>query len=177
LTGANHCDFLDPANAYCALFCSGTTDVTHTALSQHYMTAWLNYYLLLKDEYYSTLFGDDLQQDIAQNSISVEYTNQPSNFQGYGTTQWVLLSWELFDHPILGGYNIYRRALDGVYPSLPYRQLALTGPFADPIGSLGEPKGYKVCGYDKGGNQHQCSAEIIITAGESEPAFLPTILR
>ncbi|MFL7893491.1 MAG: hypothetical protein ACK2UM_06025 [Anaerolineales bacterium] len=140
------------------------------------MTAWLNYYLHFEDECYSTLFGDGLQQDIAQNSISVEYANQPRNFQGYGTTQWVLLTWEGYDHPVLGGYNIYRRASDGVYSSKPYRQLALTGSFADPIGSRGATNGYKVCSYDKGGNQHQCSEEIIITAGESEPAFLPIIL-
>ncbi|MFN2263800.1 MAG: chlorophyllase/cutinase-like alpha/beta fold protein [Anaerolineales bacterium] len=31
VTGASHCDLLDPANSYCALICGGTTDVARTA--------------------------------------------------------------------------------------------------------------------------------------------------
>jgi len=175
VTGASHCDFLDPGNSYCALFCGGTSDATRTALSQRYMTAWLNYYLLSKDEYFAVLFGDGLAQDIANNSISAEYANQPRGFQGFGTSKWVLLSWEVYDLPILDGYNIYRREPGGVYPSQPYRQVDLTGSHTDEAVSTGEQYGYKICSYDLGGNQHQCSAEIMITVGESEAVFLPVI--
>ena len=177
VTSANHCDFLDPGNSYCALFCGGTTDASRTVIIQRFMTAWLNYYLQFRDEYFTIIYADGLAQDIAQNLISAEFVNQPRGFQGFGINQWILLTWELYDHPVLGGYNIYRRESGGVYPSQPYHQLGLTGSFVDSAVSPGEQKIYKICSYDQGGNQHQCAPEVIITAGESVPVLLPLIMR
>ena len=48
LVGASHCDFLDPGNSYCPIFCSGTLSPARTKMSQRYLTAWLNYYLMLR---------------------------------------------------------------------------------------------------------------------------------
>jgi dienelactone hydrolase len=64
IVGASHCIFADPGNAFCSVTCGGTNESYMTELSQKYMTAWLNYHLQGKSEYYSYLYGFYAEQDI-----------------------------------------------------------------------------------------------------------------
>jgi hypothetical protein len=74
-------------NSFCGLFCDGSTSSTRTKLSQRYMSAWFNYYLLLKEEFYSIIFGRDLIQDTMQNKIQAEVITQAIGFQGVDLVQ------------------------------------------------------------------------------------------
>lgn len=175
VVGASHCDFLAPGNSFCPIFCPGTTDSSRTEISQKFITAWLNYYLLLKSEYYSFLFGNDLQQDISQSVIQAEIATGVRNFFGIGVGNRMFLSWEVYEHPILDGYNIYRKDTGGVYPVQPYARLGIIGGYMDPAVIPGQEYSYKICSYDLDGNQHSCLAEITVLAGEGKAAYLPFI--
>ena len=139
------------------------------------MTAWLNYHLLLKEEYYSIVFGDQLDQDIALNLIRPEIVTRVRNFQVLGIGVRVFLSWEVDYHRILGDYAIIRREPGLVYPVEPYAELLVTGVYTDPAVIPGQQYEYTVCSYDLEGNQQECSQVLAITAGEGEAVFLPLI--
>lgn len=174
---ASHCDFLDPGNAFCSFFCTGTTSPVHTRLSQSYMTAWLNYYLLLKSDYFTYLFGSELDQDVASGAIDPEIATQVKVLHGISIGNSVTLTWDMYDQPILAGYNIFRRDSAGEYPSQPLIQLGKVNSYTDLAVASGQKYFYKLCSYDLGGNQHQCSEEIFVRIGEDRPLFLPVVIN
>jgi hypothetical protein len=56
-------------------------------------------------------------------------------------------------------------------------ELGVVGWYADPGVIAGQRYDYKVCSFHHGGNEHRCSEEISLTAGEGEGAFLPLVIR
>ena len=121
------------------------------------------------------IFGNDLQQDISQSLIQSEIATRVRDFLGIGVGNLVFLSWEVYDHPILDGYNIYRKETGGDYPVQPYARLGIVGGYIDPAVIPGQEYSYKICSYDLDGNQHPCVTEITVLAGEGKAAYLPFI--
>jgi len=176
VVGASHCDFLDPGNSYCSLFCGGSTSPARTEISQRYMTAWLNYYLMLKEDFYPVIFGDGHDQDVSAGLVASQIVTRVQNFDGVGIGQNIFLTWDQYDHPIVAGYNLYRRQPGGDFPAQPDVQLGKIGSFVDKGLLPGQQYEYLVCSYDQGGYQHQCSEVVSITAGEGIGFFIPLLI-
>jgi hypothetical protein len=64
IVDASHCVFPVPGNSFCSLICGGTIEAYMTHLSLKYMTAWFNFHLQGKTQYYSYLYGDHADEDI-----------------------------------------------------------------------------------------------------------------
>jgi hypothetical protein len=109
--------------------------------------------------------------------ITPEIKTSPRGLHGVSIGDQVFLYWEVYDHPVVGGYNLYRRESGGFYPEKPIAELEAIGWFTDSGVISGEQYLYKVCSYDPGGNQHQCGAEISVTAGEGKGTFLPLVVK
>jgi len=69
ITGASHCVFAVPGSSYCVFFCGGTSDTGKSALSQRYMTAWLNEMLHQSPDYHHFLLGEQANLDASQGLI------------------------------------------------------------------------------------------------------------
>lgn len=179
IVGASHCVFADPGSSFCSFVCSGTTGASLTRLSKKYMTAWFNYYLYYNTGYYTYLCGAQADSDIASGLIERQADTSPDGLTAAGYTGTVTLAWTLYDHPIISGYNIYRRLPGGSYSDTP---LALVGQSAiyldaDVVG--GQVYSYTLLSYDPAGNLHQRSGEVsaIPKAGEPPRVFLPVISK
>ena len=105
--------------------------------------------------------------------IEAEIATEVKEFSGLGVGGGVILTWDLYEHPILRGQNIYRRESGKVYPGEPYTRLGMTDSYLDLQVKAGQEYYYKACSYDLGGNQHECSLEHAVIAQGSDPIFLP----
>lgn len=178
VNGASHCDFTDPGSSFCSLVC-GSTNATRTILSERYMTAWLNYYLHVQANYYDTIFGAQLTQDQNAGLISPQYNTQTDDLSGLSLNSQVWLGWEVFDHPVIGGYNVYRREAGESFPTTPNAHLGVTGYYLDVGVTPGETYTYTVRSYDLDGNLHQAAEEVGVTVSE-DPGYrvcLPLVRR
>lgn len=131
IVGASHCDFMSPGNMFCSWVCDGDTDPARTELTQKYMTAWFNYYLHYDTDYYDYLYGSEADEDIDDNLIERLVDTAPRNVTATGQYKAVLLEWELYDHPIIAGYNAYRRQSGQSYPSEPQIRTGATNNHLD----------------------------------------------
>lgn len=176
ITDASHCDFLDPGNSFCTLFCTGTASPSHTRLSQQYMTAWLNYYLMLRTEFSSYLFGSNLKIDVNNGAIEPDVSTAPKGMHVISYDENVNLSWDIYTHPIIAGYNIHRRDVQGSYPPQPLAVLGKVGSYTDQSTLIDQEYFYKICSYDLDNNQHPCSKEIFTRVGGAEIVYLPILI-
>ena len=171
LVGASHCDFADPGNAFCDMVC-GSSDPARTQLSQAYMTAWFNYYLYLDTASYDRLYGASSDADVENGLIGRQLDTAPRGLTAVAAGQIIDLEWSLYEHPIIAGYNLYRRQADERYASLPYAQLGRTGHYADRNVVAGQVYSYTVRSRDAAGNVHQAADEVAVLAqGGEPPAF------
>ena len=73
------------------------------------MTGWFNYYLLHKTEDYAYLYGAQSESDVSGGLIVKQESTAPRNVSAQALLNAIQLGWTRYDHPIIGGYNVYRR--------------------------------------------------------------------
>lgn len=175
IVGASHCDFMHPSNAFCSLVCEGATSSARTGLTQKYMTAWFNYYLHYNTNYYDYLYGAEADEDIDTGLIERRVDTAPRHVTATGQYKAVLLNWELYDHPIIAGYNAYRRQSGQSYPPSPQIHTGPTNHHLDEGLAGGETYFYTLCSRDPAGNEHQLSDEVSATTqGKGPPEVTAT---
>jgi len=179
IAGASHCVFTDPGSLYCSSFCTGTTDSQNTQLSQKYMTAWFNYYLHVSTGYYAYLYGANADSDVASGLITREVSTAPRGLTATGLTGTVKLLWTLYDHPVVAGYNIYRRRPGESYSETPLTHIGPSAAYLDTDVVGDQVYSYTLCSYDPAGSLHQLSSEVSAIPKPGEPlrVYLPLILR
>jgi dienelactone hydrolase len=183
IAGASHCDFSDPGNALCYWVCDGSEDPTglRPQLIQKYMTAWFNYYMYYDTAYYDYLYGSEADADIADSLIECQLDTAPRDVAATGQHRAVLLEWTLYDHPVVAGYNAYRRQTGEVYPDVPQIHAGPTDSHLDKGLAGEETYFYVLCSRDAAGHEHQLSPEVnATTLGEGPPEekiYLPCVFK
>jgi hypothetical protein len=93
----------------------------------------------------------------------------------------VRLTWTLYNHPIIAGYNIYRSQRSGSYPGIPYAQVGRVSSYVDTHVVPGRRYFYVLRSRDAAGNEHQPSDEVsAVPAGTDaldHHVYLPLILK
>ena len=177
VTDASHCDFMDPGNWACSLVCDGTTDLSRTDLIQKYMSAWFNYYLYLNTDYYDYLYGAESDADVTAGHTERQVDTAPRGLTAASTLEGVALEWELYEHPIIAGYHVYRRRPGETYPETPCAQVGRTSTYVDVGLTAGQIYSYSLRSHDAAGNLHQPSSEVsAVPIGFTSWVYLPIIL-
>jgi dienelactone hydrolase len=169
INGASHCVFADPGTSFCSLFCGGDTEPEMTTASKKYMSAWFNYYVNQKAEYFAYVFGAQAQADVDTGLIKLTADTTTTNLVANELINAVELNWDSYNHPILAGYHIYRRLAAEPSFGPPLASVDLAGSFKDFEVVAGQAYTYAVRCFDTAGNLHQLSREITITF-KPEPA-------
>jgi dienelactone hydrolase len=180
LNGVSHCVFADPGSFFCSFVCGGATGVDKTRLSQKYMTAWLNYYLHFNAGYYGYLYGAQADADVANGLVARQAQTAPRGLSAAAATGAINLTWQVYAHPVVAGYNVYRRLPGQSYSETPYAHLGVLGAYADTSLVGGQVYSYTVRSYDAAGNLHQASSEVSAVApsnGVSTPTATATATR
>ncbi len=172
VAGASHCDFMDPGNPLCYLICGGQADPEKTRLIQKYTTAWFNYYLHLDTDSFAYLYGAESQLDVAAGRIELQVDTAPRSLMGSGLVGSAALQWELYDHPIVAGYNVYRRLPGETYSEVPSAQVERTGTYVDNTVFGGQAYFYTVRSHDPAGNPHEPADEVSVTV---QTGMTPTV--
>jgi hypothetical protein len=174
--GASHCDFMDPGYGACTMFCEGDTDPARTTLAQKYTAAWFNYYLHHNTAMHSYLYGSEADADVTAGRIQAEVDTAPKGFSGQGSAQSASLQWELYDHPVVAGYHIYRRLPEATYPSTPHAQVARGSTYIDDGLVEGQAYYYTLRSHDAAANEHQAAEEVLVTTGgDQTPTMSPQV--
>jgi dienelactone hydrolase len=179
LVGGSHCDFNDPGSRFCGLIC-GSADPARTDLSQKYMTAWFNYYLYLRTGSYDDLYGAGANADVETGLIQRQTDTAPRGLAASGIAQAIRLDWTPYEHPIIAGYDLFRRLPGESYAGTPYARLGRTGTYTDTGVVAGQAYSYTVRSRDTAGNLHQAAGEVVARAGGNGPSaymYLPLITR
>lgn len=165
LAGVSHCVFADPGNQFCSLVCNGATGADKTRLSRKYMTAWFNYYLHFNPAYYTYLYGSGADADFANGLMDERKVNTaPRGLTAISSGGVVTLTWQLYDHPMVAGYNVYRRLPGQSYPGTPYAHLGPVSLYCDTAVTGGQVYSYTVRSYDSASNLHQVAEEVSMVA-------------
>jgi dienelactone hydrolase len=180
INSASHCVFADPGSSFCSLFCGGDTKPEMTAASKKYMTAWFNYYVQLKPEYFNYIYGDQAQVDMDAGLINLTEDTITNNLTASKFLNAVELQWDRYNQPILAGYKIYRRLAEEQSFGSPLASVDLTESFIDFAVTSGQEYSYAVRSFDTAGNFHQLSKEVKIQVEpetvEAKKNYLPLTL-
>ena len=164
IVGASHCDFMDPGYGACSLVCEGDTDPARTQLAQKYTTAWLNYYLHSDVRSYEYVYGGEAEADVAAGRIDAQWDAAPKGVTGQIVAGAASLQWELYEHPMVAGYNIYRRLPEQSYTATPHAQVGRVANYLDEGLAAGQAYCYAVRSHDPAGNEHPAADEVCIGA-------------
>lgn len=179
VVGASHCDFTDPGSPFCGWVC-GEASPTRTQLSQKMMTAWLNYYQHLQTGYYTYLYGTQARADIDAGHIVSQVDTAARGLQATGRIAQIELTWQRTDHPIVVGYNVYRKTKGIGYGQTPYARVDTATAFTDTSVTTGQVYTYTVCSHDAAGNEHQCAVKVSASATAPDipekPFYLPLVI-
>jgi hypothetical protein len=180
LVGGSHCDFNDPGNRFCGLIC-GRVNPARTDLGQKYMTAWFKYYLCFRAGEYIYIYGSESEADVDAKKIEREIATAPRGLIATGAIEAIHLQWTPYAHPIVAGYNVYRRSPGASYDETPYAQVAWTGTYSDTNVVAGQIYSYTVRSRDTDGNVHGPAdeASAVARGGGSppHPFYVPLWLR
>ncbi len=79
-----------------------------------------------------------------------------------------------YEHPIIAGYNVYRRSSGVGFDETPYAQVGWAGTYTDADVAAGQIYSYTVRSRDAGGNVHEPADEVCAVAedGKRPRAFL-----
>jgi fibronectin type 3 domain-containing protein/pimeloyl-ACP methyl ester carboxylesterase len=174
ISDGSHCDFLNTDDTgqtnVCGILC-GAYSPERSAIAERYATAWFNYYLRLDTDYYAYLYGAEADADIQAGIISRTVDTAPRDVAATGGFRAVEVSWTLYEHPIIAGYNIYRSQESGNYSGTPHAQVGRSSSYTDTDVVLGQEYFYVVRSRDGGGNEHRASDEVSATL-EGAPTLL-----
>ena len=175
IVDASHCDFMDPGQSMCEMVCDGSVDPARTRLVRKYMTAWFNYYLYLETDQHAYIYGDEADADVAAGRIEREVSTAPRNLTATGLEEAITLDWDLYDHAIVAGYNIYRSTESGSYSADPYARVGRVSSYVDSDVVGGQRTFYTLRSRDLRGNEHQASDEVsAVPEGSLPPSPEPT---
>jgi dienelactone hydrolase len=177
LVGGSHCDFNDPGNPLCGLIC-GSADPARTNLGQKYMTAWFNYYLYLDTGSYDDLYGALADADVENGLIQQQTDTAARGLAANGIVQAIRLDWTPYAHPIIAGYDLYRRLPGESYAGTPHARVGRIGMYTDTGVVVGQIYSYTVRSRDAAGNLHQAASEAATMADGDAPGatmYLPLI--
>jgi dienelactone hydrolase len=160
INAASHCAFSIPGSQFCTFACGGTVDAQKQLLVKRYMTGWFNYYLLYKTEDYTYLFGAHSAADVDTGLIVKQESTTPRNVSAQALLNAIQLNWTRYDHPIISGYNIYRRQTGQTYSATPYAQVAPGASYVDTQVTAGQVYSYTLRSHDEAGHTHQASLEV-----------------
>ena len=161
LNGVSHCVFAIPGNQFCTFTCSGTVDAAKQLLVKRYMTGWFNYYLLYKIEDYTYLYGVQSAADVSAGLIMKQESTAPRNVSAQPLVNAIQLNWANYNHPIIEGYNIYRRQTGQSYSATPYAQMsAPSASYVDTQVSGGQTYSYTLRSFDGAAQVHQAALEV-----------------
>jgi len=132
------------------------------------MSAWFNYYVNQKAEYFAYIFGAQAQADVDTGLIKLITDATTTNLVTNELINAVELNWDSYNHPILAGYHIYQRLAAEPPFGSPLASIDLAGLFKDFEVVGGQAYTYAVRCFDTAGNLYQLSREITITF-EPEP--------
>jgi dienelactone hydrolase len=181
VNGASHCVFSIPGSTFCSSFCStGTVDEQKQRLSKRYMTAWFNYYLLYKTEDHTYLYGAQSEADVNAGLTVKQASTAPRNVSAQPLVNAIQLNWARYNHPIIAGYNIYRRQTGQNYPATPSARVMTGSVFTDTALSGGQAYSYTLRSFDPAGNVHQASSEVSAVPSAvifTDFVFLPVIWK
>jgi hypothetical protein len=173
--------FALPGNSLCSGFCTtGTVNTQKQQLSKRYMTAWFNYYLLYKTKDYTYLYGAQSAADVSAGLIVKQESTAPRNFSAQALLNAIKLDWTRYDHPIVGGYNVYRRQTGQTYSATPYAQVALGASYVDTQVTAGQVYSYTLRSFDGAVQVHQASLEVSAVPSAvifTDFIFLPVIWK
>jgi pimeloyl-ACP methyl ester carboxylesterase/fibronectin type 3 domain-containing protein len=176
ISDGSHCDFLNTDDtrqtALCGILC-GAYSPERSAIAERYTTAWFNYYLRLNTDYYTYLYGAEADADIQAGIISRTVDTAPRDVAAAGGFRAVELSWTLYEHPIITGYNIYRSLESGYYSGTPYSQVGRLSSYTDTDVVPGQEYYYVVRSRDGGGNEHEASDEVSATLKDAPMLLHP----
>ena len=159
---ASHCVFADPGTSFCSFICGGGTNPEMTTASKKYMSAWFNYYVQLKPEYYDFLFGTQAQADVDTGLIKLTTDTATTNLVAGNFLNNVQLTWDSYNHPILAGYQIYRQLAEDPSFGPPLVNVGLIDSYIDSEAVRGQKYIYAVRSFDTAGNMHNLSKEVEI---------------
>jgi hypothetical protein len=160
LNEVSHCVFAIPGNQFCTFTCSGAVDAAKQLLVKRYMTAWFNYYLLYKTEDYTYLYGTQSEADVSAGLIVKQESTALHDVSAQAMLNSIQLNWTRYDHPIISGYNVYRRQNGQTYSATPYAQLAASSGYTDTQVMTGQVYSYTLRSRDAAGHVHQASTEV-----------------
>lgn len=143
------------------------------------MTAWFNYYLYVNTGYYAYLYGTNADSDVASGLVVRQVDTAPHGLTAAGFTGTVTLQWTLYDHPIISGYNIYRRQSGESYPETPLAHISRGAAYLDTDVVGDQVYSYTLCSYDPAGNLHKLSSQVsaIPRPGKAPHVYLPLIFK
>ena len=156
VSSATHCDFEDPTDVLCTLFC-GSASATRRQIIRRYAVAWLQYYLVGDTDYYYYIHGNGLAADLAAGRLTnvTARNTQPQGSQAQAANEGgaVQLTWQPYPVQPLAGYTVYRRRLPDPTPTR-VATLGLVGTYLD----AGLPAGdfeYSLATRDTADQEHQ----------------------
>jgi dienelactone hydrolase len=180
LNGVSHCVFAIPGNQFCTFTCSGAIDTSKQLLVKRYMTGWFNYYLLDKTEDFTYLYGAQSEADVNAGAIVKQVSTAPRDVSAQPLINAIRLNWTRYDHPIIAGYNIYRRQAGQTYSATPYAQVLSGSSYTDVVVVAGQACSYTLRSFDGAGQVHQASPEVSAIApivSFTDSIFLPIIWK
>jgi dienelactone hydrolase len=174
VANGTHCDFMNTDDTRqtdaCGIFC-GEYSPERSAIAERYTTAWFNYYLRLDTDYYTYLYGAQADADIQAGLITRTADTAPRDVAATGGFRAVEVSWTVYEHPIITGYNVYRSQQSGNYSDTPHAQVRRSSSYTDTDVVPGQEYFYVVRSRDAGGNEHEASNEVSATL-ERAPTLL-----
>ena len=181
IVDGGHCDFMDADNSLmtliCGFLCGGFSE-SRLELIERYTAAWFNYYVRLDADYYTYLYGAEADADIQAGLVNREAHTAPRDVAARVRSDAVELSWALYDHPIIAGYNIYRSQKSGDYPTSAYAQVGRESSFVDGNVVPGQRYFYVVRSRDAAGNEHQVSEEVSAAiSGTMHKLYVPMVMK
>jgi fibronectin type 3 domain-containing protein len=160
----SHCDFMVTGDARvrreCYRLCRGEYSADRVALVGHHTVAWLNYYLRGDLGSYASLYGSTALDDAEAGLVTRAIETAPRAVGARAEQGAILLSWEPYDHPVVDGYNIYRRAEGRQYPGRATAQVLTVSSYVDTDVMPGTTYYYTVRSRDAAGNEHEPSHEV-----------------
>jgi pimeloyl-ACP methyl ester carboxylesterase len=178
ITNGTHCDFMNTDDTSqtdaCAMLC-GEYSPERSAIAERYTTAWFNYYLHLDTDYYTRLYGAEADADIQAGLITRTVDTAPRNVAAIGGFQAVEVSWTVYEHPIIAGYNVYRSQESGNYSSTPHAQVGRSPSYTDTDVVPGQSYFYVIRSRDAAGHEHEASDEVSAMLGRYH-VYLPLVL-
>jgi hypothetical protein len=164
VTAGNHCDFMVTSDSTvrdeCYRLCRGDYSDERVALGGHYTIAWLNYYLRTDLGFYASLYGRAALDDAEAGLVTRAIGTAPRAVEAKAQQGGILLSWEPYDHSVVDGYNIYRRAKGMQYAGRAMARVLALSSYLDSDVVPGNVYYYTVRSRDAAGNEHEPSREV-----------------